>query len=257
VTLPELAVGEAFSVLLVFARVGAALMFLPGFGEASVAPRVRLMIALALSVVLTPVLATRLPALPDSPALLAAYVAEEVTAGAFLGLVARAAMTALATAGTIIAFQANLANAFINDPTTAQQAALPAGVLTTIGVVLVFVTNFHHVLINALVGSYDVMMPGAPLPTGDLAQAFARIVGESFALGLALAAPLLVVGVIVSLGMGLLSRLMPQVQIFFIASPAQTLLAVAVMAITLPVLMLWFMGQLGPMVESAFGGGSF
>jgi flagellar biosynthetic protein FliR len=257
VNLSELAVGEAFSILLVFARLGAALMFLPGFGEASVAPRVRLMIALALSVVLTPLLAARLPALPDSPALLAAYVGGEVAAGAFLGLVGRAAMTALATAGTIIAFQANLANAFTNDPTTAQQAALPASVLTTIGVVLVFVTNFHHVLIHALVGSYDVIVPGAPLPAGDLAQSFTRIVGQSFALGLALAAPMLVVGVIVSLGMGLLSRLMPQVQIFFIASPAQTLLAVAVLAITLPVLLLWFMGQLGPMVEAAFGGGSF
>jgi flagellar biosynthesis protein FliR len=255
VTLANLAAGEAFAVLLVFARVGAALMFLPGFGEASVPPRVRLMIALGLSVVLTPVLAARLPALPDSPALLAAYIAEEVTAGAFLGLVARAAMTALATAGTIIAFQANLANAFINDPTTAQQAALPASVLTTIGVVLVFVTGFHHVLISALVGSYDVMTPGMALPTGDLARSFTRIVADSFALGLALAAPLLVVGIVVQLGMGLLSRLMPQVQIFFVASPAQTLLAIAVLAITLPVLLLWFMSQLGPMVESAFGGG--
>lgn len=253
-TLADLAVGQAFAVLLVFARIGAALMFLPGFGEASVAPRVRLMFALALSVVLTPLLGARLPSLPDSPALLAAYVAGEVTAGAFLGLVARAAISALATAGTIIAFQANLANAFINDPTTAQQAALPASVLTTIGVVLVFVTNFHHVLITALVNSYDVMTPGDPLPMGDLAESFTHVVAASFGLGLALAAPLLVVGVVVSLGMGLLSRLMPQVQIFFVASPAQTLLAIAVLAITLPVLLLWFMSQLGPMVESAFGG---
>jgi len=255
VTVADLAVGQAFAVLMVFARVGAALMFLPGFGEASVAPRVRLMIALALSIVLTPLLGARLPALPDSPALLAAYVAEEVGAGAFLGLVARTAISALSTAGTIIAYQANLANAFTNDPTTAQQAALPASVLTTIGVVLVFVTNFHHVLLTALVGSYDVIVPGAPLPTADMAQSFTRVVAESFGIGLALAAPLVVVGVVVSLGMGLLARLMPQVQIFFIAAPAQTLLGFAVLAVTLPVLLVWFMGQLGPMVEAAFGGG--
>jgi flagellar biosynthesis protein FliR len=256
VTVADLAVDQAFAVLMVFARIGAALMFLPGFGEASVAPRVRLMIALALSIVLTPLLGARLPALPDSPALLAAYVAEEVGAGAFLGLVARTAISALATAGTIIAYQANLANAFTNDPTTAQQAALPASVLTTIGVVLVFVTNFHHVLLTALVGSYDVIVPGAPLPTGDMAQSFTRVVAESFGIGLALAAPLVVVGVVVSLRMGLLARLMPQVQIFFIAAPAQTLLGFAVLAVTLPVLLVWFMGQLGPMVEAAFGGGS-
>jgi flagellar biosynthetic protein FliR len=254
VTVADLAVGEAFTILLVFARVGAALMFLPGFGEASIAPRVRLMIALALSIVLTPLLGPRLPALPSSPALLALYVAEEVGAGVFLGLVARTAMTALATAGTIIAFQANLANAFVNDPTTQQQAALPASVLTTIGVVLVFVTNFHHVLITALVGSYDLIAPGAPLPTGDFAESFTRIVAQSFSIGLAIAAPMLAVGIVVSLGMGLLSRLMPQVQIFFVASPAQTLLAIAVLAVTLPALLVWFMGQLGPMIETAFGG---
>ncbi|MGE5538292.1 MAG: flagellar biosynthetic protein FliR [Gemmatimonas sp.] len=253
-TIADLAVGETFGILLVFARVGAAMMFLPGFGEASVAPRARLMIALGLSVTLAPLLRDRLPAMPESAALLAAYVAIEVAAGAFLGLVARTAMSALATAGTIIAFQAQLANALTNDPTTAQQAALPATVLTTIGVVLVFVTGFHHVLITALVGSYDLMAPGAPLPTGDLAQSFARVVAESFALGLALAAPLIVVGTIVALGMGLLSRLMPQVQIFFIAAPAQTFLGFAVLAVTLPLLLLWFMDRLGPLVEGAFGG---
>lgn len=253
-TLADLATSETFAVLLVFARVGAAMMFLPGFGEATVAPRVRLMIALGASLVLTPLLATRLPALPDSPALLAAYVAEEVAAGAFLGLVARTAMSALATAGTIIAFQSSLANAFTSDPTTAQQASLPAGVLTTIGVVLVFVTNFHHVLITALIGSYDLISPAAPPPTGDMAEAFTKVVAESFGIGLAMAAPFVVVGLMVSLGMGLLARLMPQVQIFFIAAPAQTLLGFAVLAVTLPALLLWFIGQLGPVVEGAFGG---
>jgi flagellar biosynthetic protein FliR len=254
VTLPDLATSETFAVLLVFARVGAAMMFLPGFGEATVAPRVRLMIALGASVVLTPLLSARLPPLPDSPALLAAYVFEEVAAGAFLGLVARAAMSALATAGTIIAFQASLANAFTSDPTTAQQASLPASVLTTIGVVLVFVTDFHHVLITAMIGSYDLITPGAPPPTGDMAEAFVKVVAESFGIGLAMAAPLVVVGLMVSLGMGLLARLMPQVQIFFVMAPAQTLLGFAVLAVTLPALMLWFMGQLGPTVEGAFGG---
>lgn len=253
-TIGNLAAGEAFTVLMVFARVGAALMFLPGFGEATVSPRVRLMIALALSIVLTPILASRIPALPDSPALLAAYVVVEVGAGAFLGLVARAAMSALMTAGTIIAFQASLANAFTNDLTTAQQASLPAGVLTTVGVVLLFVTNFHHVLITALIGSYDLMAPGAAPPMADIAQSFTRVVAESFGVGLAIAAPLIVVGVIATLGMGILARLMPQVQIFFVAAPAQMLLGFAVLAITLPVMMLWFMGRLGPMVESSFGG---
>ncbi|HET9149056.1 MAG TPA: flagellar biosynthetic protein FliR [Alphaproteobacteria bacterium] len=253
-TLPDFAAGEAFAVLLVFARIGAAMMFLPGFGEATIAPRIRLMIALGASLVLTPILAPRLPALPDSPVLLAAYIAEEIAAGAFLGLVARTAMSALATAGSIIAFQSSLANAFTSDPTTAQQAALPASVLTMIGVVLVFVTNFDHVLITALIGSYDLIAPGSPPPTGDMAQAFTKVVAESFGIGLAMAAPLVVVGLMVSLGMGLLARLMPQVQIFFIAAPAQTLLGFAVLAVTLPALMLWFMGQLGPVLNQAFGG---
>lgn len=252
--LTNLAVGETFALLLVFARVGAALMFLPGFGEAMIPSRIRLMIALALSIVLAPTLSPRLPQFPDSPALLALYVIEEVAAGSFLGLVGRAALGALATAGTIIAFQASLANALTNDPTTAQQASLPAGILTTIGVVLVFVTNFHHVLITALIDSYDLITPGSPPPIADMAQSFAHLVGESFAIGLALAAPLVLVGVVVTIGMGILARLMPQVQIFFVAAPAQMVLGFAVLAITLPVLMLWFMGQLGSMIDLAFGG---
>ena len=77
-TIADLAVGEAFAILLVFARVGAAMMFLPGFGEASVNPRARLMIAMGLSITLAPLLRSRLPAMPDSPAMLAAYIKRQV-----------------------------------------------------------------------------------------------------------------------------------------------------------------------------------
>src|SRR6185503_6655051 len=73
--------------------------------------------------------------------------------------------------------------------------------------------------IGAIAGSYRLLPPGGALPTSDMAQLTINLVSGSFALGFQLAAPFLVFGFAVYAGLGLLAKLMPQLQIFFLAVP--------------------------------------
>ena len=101
-----------------------------------------------------------------------------------------------------------------SDP-NGQQGAVVGNFFSLLGVVLIFATNLHHLAIGAIAGSYHLIPPGTSLPTGDMAQLTIRLVSGSFALGFQLAAPFLVFGFAVYAGFGVLSRMMPQLQVFF------------------------------------------
>ncbi|MFO1153516.1 MAG: flagellar biosynthetic protein FliR [Rhodospirillales bacterium] len=219
--LAHLAIGEAWAALIVFLRVGTVLSFLPGFSAAYVSLRIRLMLALGLSVMLTPLLASRLPALPGDIAGLAVLVLGEVLIGVFLGIIPRIAVSALQTAGTFISFFASLASAVIQDPVADQQSATLAGFLNLLGLVLIFVTDLHHLMLSGLVASYEAFPAGAGLPIGDAADMLARAVAASFAIGLQLSLPSLIACLLSNVALGLLGRLMPQLNVFFFGMPIQ------------------------------------
>ncbi len=253
-TLVELLPAELFAVFFVFARVGAALMVMPGFGEIYVPARYRLLLAGLIALVLAPALGAALPGLPESPFRLLALLFGEIAVGAFLGLVARAILAALHVAGTVFAFQSGIANALTFDPIAAEQSSVTALFLTTAGLLAVFAADLHHVMLRAVAGSYDVMPPGVLPPMEDLAFVMARLVSDAFILGVQLAAPFIAVGLVFYLGVGLLARLMPQVQVFFVALPVQIFVGFVALALTVGVILGWFSERFGEMFAGALGG---
>ncbi len=232
-----------FGFLLVFTRVGATLMAMPGIGDAFVLPRVRLLLALAVAAVVHPTVADGLPPEPDSPIALLALLVGEAAVGLFFGFIARLLVAALDLAGHIISFELSLANAFVFNPSMASQGSMIGAFLTITALMLMFVTNMHHLVLMAMVDSYTLWPPGSLPPFGDMADHMARLLAESFLIGLQIAAPVLVVGLIFKLGLGLLSRLMPAVQVFFIAIPAQIMLGVTVLSLTLSAMLLFWLDR--------------
>jgi flagellar biosynthetic protein FliR len=234
VHLPQLS-GLVLTYLLVFARTGGMIMLLPAIGETSVPPRVRLALALAVSLALAPNVQAAYPqAAPENALALAALIAQEVTAGVLVGAMARLIMSALSIAGTLIATQTGLAYAQTIDPTTnAGQAAIIANFFSLLGAVLIFSTNLHHLAIGAIAGSYTLIPPASGLPTGDMAELAIRIVSGSFALGMQLAAPFLVFGFAVYAALGVLAKLMPQLQVFFLAMPINILMGLFLLMLLL------------------------
>ena len=244
-----------FAFFLVFARIGSVMILMPGFGEAFVPTRVRLIIALAVSLVVLPIVARILPGMPTQPIELLIMLGKEIVAGLFIGAAARTMMTALQAAGMVAAYQSSLANALVNDPASQQQGALAGSFLTVTALLLIFVTNLHHVMLAAIVDSYGLFVPGQPLPVGDLSAATARVVARSFLLAVQVSAPFIVVGLLFSAGVGLLNRLMPQVQMFFIIMPLQVFLGIFLLMVTASSILLWFMNAFGEGLRTLFTGG--
>lgn len=246
--------GEVFSVLLIFVRVGAAMMLMPGVGDTYVAPRVRLLLALFIALLISPILAPVLPAMPESAIALGLLILGEIVVGLFLGTIARLFMSALTTAGMMIAYMSSLANALVNDPSAAQQGSVVGSFLGVVAILVIFALNLHHLFLAAVVGSYQLFTPGQALPAGDFSQVVSEMVAKSFLLSFQIAAPFIAVGLVFYLGVGLLSRLMPQVQIFFVAMPLQITIGLIVLFFSLPVMMRWFAAALEGAILPFAGG---
>jgi flagellar biosynthetic protein FliR len=223
------------------------LMLLPPIGDANVPSRVRLMLALALTMALAPTVSSAYPALaPRTMAELVLMIGQEVTAGIMIGSLARIIMSAITVAGNMTANQMGISYAESLDPTQhGQQGVVIGNFLSMLAVVLIFSANLHHLAIGAVAGSYHLIPPGASLPTGDMAELCIRIVSGSFSLGFQLAAPFIVFGFAVNTGFGVLARMQPQLQVFFIAAPFNILVGFTVMTLILGTMMSLFLNFYG------------
>jgi flagellar biosynthetic protein FliR len=164
-----------------------------------------------------------------------------VTAGILAGLMSRIIMSALSVAGAVIAAQTGLSYAQSIDPSMGEQAAIVGNFLSMLGAVLIFATDLHHLAIAAIQGSYTLIPPGAALPTGDMAEMALRLVSGAFGLGLQLAAPFVVFAFAVNAATGLLARMMPQLQVFFVAMPINVLAGFMLMMLLLGSMMTVFL----------------
>lgn len=239
--LQNLLPAEIFTYALVFSRLGATLITMPGFGETYVSPRIRLLIALAITVLLTPIIADKLPPLPAAPISLLMIVLGEILIGVFIGSVARLLMSALATGGAMLAFLSGLANAMLFNPLLSDQSALPSVFLSILGLLLIFATDTHHLMLMALLDSYMLFQPGVVPAFDDFSNTLALMLAESFRVGLQVAMPFVMFGIVFYTGMGLLARLMPQMPVFLVALPAQITLGLFLMLTTFPAALLWFL----------------
>ncbi|MGA0599428.1 flagellar biosynthetic protein FliR [Caulobacter sp. KR2-114] len=231
---------QVYVVALVFARVGAMVMTIPGLGEQPAPAQIRLSFALLLALVVAPVAAPHLGALPDTVGGLAGAVLKEVILGLMIGAILRMFLGALAAAGEIMAIQTSLSFAQTADPTQAANGSTLATFLSLLGVILVMSTDLHHMFIGAIAHSYVLFPVGKPVPVHDAANLAISTFSGSFALGVQLSAPILVFALVFNVATGLIGRAMPQFQIFFAATPLQVLLGLSIFALSLGVIgMVW------------------
>jgi flagellar biosynthetic protein FliR len=236
--------GHVFPFMLVFTRLGAAMMLFPGIGESFVTPRIRLLFALLMSLLLFPVLMPDLPPAPDAIASLFRLIAQEALIGVFFGSFLRFLVSAIETSGAIIAVQMGLSNAMILNPTQGAQSALPSAFLSMAAVTILFMTGLDHFLLRALADTYSLFPAKATLVAGDMTQSIVHTMSSSFAVGLELAAPFLVIGLMLYVALGFVQRLVPQVQLFLVVLPLQIwgslLLFAAVVGVMLTVWLHYF-----------------
>ena len=240
---------EVYAFLVVLVRVGAFFSLLPGLGEAMIPVSIRLGAALGIAVVLVPSVAPQIQAMPEGPFDLLAVVATELGVGLFIAGTMRMLFTALHVAGTLIGLQSGLSFAMTFDPSQGQQSVLFSNFLTLLGIAAILAANLHLLMLDAIVHCYEVFPPGRLPPMADFARLGVSLLAEGFEMGLRMSAPFLVYGLLFNLGLGVLNRLMPAVQIFFVGLPLQILGGLVLLMASVGASMTWFLGR----YETALG----
>ncbi|MBV9829020.1 MAG: flagellar biosynthetic protein FliR [Alphaproteobacteria bacterium] len=234
-TLSSWASLEVYRVLLVFVRITAAMMLLPGFGEPAIPGRIRLLAGLAIAVTVASAI-DNMPAVPPTALGLGYGVVAEAVSGAVLGALCRTLISAVQSAGQIISQTINLSNIFAAglaiDQSMTVGAALYAGV-----VAILFASGAHHTILRGLIESYHLLPPAEfPNPTAS-----ATVLVGSGARALRLAAqislPFLVLALLFNASLAAANRALPAIPVFMIANPLLVALGLYLLAATVPAIL--------------------
>lgn len=240
--LAEILPADVMTLSLVFSRVGTMVMVLPAIGEATIPPRARLALALALTLVMAPVVGAAYPtAVANHVGSAAGLVISEIVIGLAVGLIVRMMLSAVQVAGNVIATQTGLAFSQTFDANQGTQSALVSMFLSLLAVTLIFATDMHHLLIAGIEHSFTLFPPGKMPPTADFMKLAIETVSGLFTTGLQMSAPFIVFGLIIYAAAGVIARMMPQLQVFFIAMPLNILAGFVILGLTLSTMMLWFL----------------
>ena len=232
---------QIFNFLLIFCRVGAGVMTLPGIGETYVSARIRVIFALLLTLIVLPFLSHLMPALPASGLMLFLLITNEIIIGLFISTVARILISATHVAGMIISLQAGISSAVIYDPNQSSQGSVIGNFLGIITVIVLFATDLHYLMLRGIVESYSVFAPGKLLPVADFTDTISHLVSDTFLVAIQIASPLLIIGTLLFLAAGIIGRLMPTLQVFAVLTAPQLLIGFFIFITCFSGMMLFYM----------------
>lgn len=228
---------ELYKYIIVGCRFAGLIFFMPGYGDAYVHNRIRIVFILTLTVALTPLIQVTEQNMASSPWTFLMVIASELGIGFFLATLLRFVVAAADTAGTIISFQIGLSNVFSISTAVAQQTSIVGTFLGVIAVLIIFITDLHIVIIQTLLDSYKVFVPGvwstATITAASLLHVIMSMLETCFRLALQLAAPIIAISLLVTLSGAIMNRIIPQIPIFFLLQPLQTVMGLLVMIFTL------------------------
>jgi flagellar biosynthesis protein FliR len=237
---PDLILNHAFGLVMVLARIGATLALLPGLGESAIPAVVKAGMVLTLTFVLLPIVEPLLPPRPTSEVALGLMVATELSNGLWFGWLARILTTSLPFAGQVISDFAGLANVLTPNPDLGPQTTAISRLYDVAIPALILSSGLYTGLLSALVGFYHLIPPGTLTWIPDSAATTAEVVAESFNLALRLAAPFILASIAWHVAIGLIARLVPRLQIYFVALPGQIGLSLLLLAaVAAPIIGAW------------------
>ncbi|MBV8661676.1 MAG: flagellar biosynthetic protein FliR [Hyphomicrobiales bacterium] len=204
-----------------FCRIGACLMLMPGVSSSQIPMQVRLFVAVATTLSLAPILIDQaaLKAVNADPIPLLRLIVVEALVGGLIGLLGRMFYLALEAMATGASTMLGMANPFgvQLEPGEAMQPL--ASLVTMSATVLIFVTNMHWEVLRGLAASYHAIPLGADFDAGYSLRHLVDILGDTFRIALRVCSPFFVYAVVVNFAMSLIARLAPQISIFYIIAP--------------------------------------
>jgi len=220
--------------IFIFARLLGVFVSAPLLGDYNIPFQIKVGFAFITSLVFFPLLTIpRFGPNPDVVHIVLLMLAE-LGIGIMLGLTARMILAAVGMAGETIGFQMGIGMANVFDPSTSQQTALVAQVQIVFALLLLVVMDGHHLFIRAVAQSYQLVQPGAFSLERFQYDHLLSITSQFFVLALKLGAPLIVALLAANLGIGLIARTVPQMNVFVVGLPFTIALGLLLLALGFP-----------------------
>lgn len=252
-SLSDLTTQVIISYFMVFCRVGAAFMTMPALGEVYISARIRLIAAIAISLIVLPTVDNVFSSYNENMMIMTLRIFNELLIGIIMGFLVKILMSTIGLCGMMISSQSGLSSAMMFDPHTDSQGVVEGNFLSAIVVVLIFVTDMHHHLLYGIVHSYKVFPIIGKINYEHMANDVAHLIGQSFVIAFKMASPHVVVGIILMFSAGILSRLMPNIQIFFLLMPVQIMVSFTLLTLTIGSIIMWYFDFLSENINKMFG----
>ena len=231
----ELMQNHAAVFFLLLTRVSGIFLISPFFGSVNIPVYIRVGAAMAFSLVLFPVVDQL--GIVQPPAAILPYVfavMAELFIGWLIGFVAYVSFSAIHMAGKIMDMQVGFSIVNVMDPTSGQQIPLIGSFLYNLGLIIFLVTNGHHMIIAALFESFKVVPILSMDPGLGLTDLIVNFTAGIFLTGMKIAMPVTFAILLTNVGLGVLARTMPQMNIFVVGIPLQIVIGIFVLSIMLP-----------------------
>lgn len=221
--------------LLAFARTAGIVFAAPVLSSRNVPNQVRFLLSTVLAMAILPIIPLSHLA-PESTGFVPAMIAETAL-GAFLGFIGTLLFAAAELAGQLAGYQMGIAIANVLSPDGQSQISVMSQLLTLVALLVFVMSDAHHLFVAALVRSFDSLPLGTFVVDAARAGTLVRMGSAVFVYGLALAAPVLAVTLFITVALGILSRSMPQMDVFFLGFSVNMGAGLFVFVIAIPFLL--------------------
>ena len=234
-SLPFLSAEHIEAFILVLLRVSAMVVTIPVISDASVPARLKAALSILITLIIFPLVLTKIPQPANYPVLILMYrMAGEVMIGLIIGYAARLIIAGIQMAGDIIGFQMGLSIANILDPMTSEQVSIITELQYLMALLIFLAVDAHHIFFSAIIQSYSLLNPLAFHFSGSLMQSIFSFSQEMFVIAVKLAAPLMAVMLFTNVGLGIVARTVPQINIFIVGMPLQIAIGLIFLGVTAP-----------------------
>ncbi len=219
--------------ILIFFRVASVLWLLPMFSAGSISVAYKACLSLLISLFMFDLVAPGNAALGSDPYFLALLVMKEIFIGITIGFFVRVLFMTVQVAGEVVAIQSGMGFARFMDPYTNTQVSELSQILNILALMIFFSVDAHHIVLRGLFLSFKELPLGGATFKGPLMEYLIQMTGKIFSLGLRIGAPLIVTLFLVELSLGILSRLVPQVNVFVEGMPLKIMVTIAMLSFAL------------------------
>lgn len=206
---------------LVLIRLSVLILMLPFFNSRIFPVMVKTGLALLLSITLFPVVTMDMAGFPETMPEIALIVVVEFTIGLILGLLVQLVFEGVRLMGHLVGFETGFAIANVFDPQSGAQVSLMANFSYFTAMALFLLINGHHVLIHAIKESFEIIPLGTMIMDQQILEEMLSISGRMFVIAIKIGAPAMAALLFTKVGFGLITKLIPQMNIMIVGFPIQ------------------------------------